>query len=250
LVRRRLRRNTEQDYVFLEPVEAYDRIAAVFSRLSDLRRAYCNRIDQLVIAEIPQGKHSLLDIGAGDGSRARRIAGAASLPEFVLLEPSAAMRSQWPAETRGWAIRAEELGGKNGQFDVIICLWNVLGHIFPASSRVEVLRQCARLLSPGGLLFIDVSHRYNALHYGVLPTLLRMLRDRILPNENNGDVAACWNVNGHNYATTGHVFTDAEFRRIASLAGLTIRTTLAVDYTTGEIRRSKFAGHLLYELAR
>jgi 2-polyprenyl-3-methyl-5-hydroxy-6-metoxy-1,4-benzoquinol methylase len=249
-MRRELRRNIHHDYLFLEPVEAYDRIAPEFSRLSDPRRAYCNRIDQLVIAEIPQGKHSLLDIGAGDGSRSRHIAEAACLEDVALLEPSAAMRSQWPAGTRGWAIQAEELGGKNGQFDVITCLWNVLGHIFPASSRVEVLRQCARLLSPGGLLFIDVSHRYNALHYGVLPTLLRMLRDRILPNEKNGDVAALWNVNGHNYATNGHVFTDAEFRRIASLAGLTIRKTLAVDYTTGEIRRSKFAGHLLYVLAR
>lgn len=249
-MRGQLLRNTRHDYLFLEPVEAYDRIAPAFSRLSDLRRAYCNRIDQLVIAEIPPTKHSFLDIGAGDGTRSRHIAEAAGLENTVLLEPSAAMRSQWPAETRGWAIQAEELAGKKGQFDVITCLWNVLGHIFPASSRLELLRQCARLLSPDGLLFIDVSHRYNLLHYGLVPTVVRWLRDRIVPNETNGDVTACWNVNGRNYATHGHVFTDAEFRRISCSAGLTIRKTFAVDYTTGEIRHSKFAGHLLYVLAR
>jgi hypothetical protein len=99
-------------------------------------------------------------------------------------------------------------------------------------------------------LFIDVSHRYNALHYGVVPTLLRMMRDRIFPDAKNGDVTAQWTVNGNNYATNGHVFTDTEFRRVSSSAGFKIRKTFVVDYATGEIRKSKYAGHLLYVLAR
>jgi len=238
------------DRIFLEPVEAYDRIAPEFARLSHRRRAYLDRVDQLVVSEIHRGGRSLLDIGAGDGSRALRIVEAAGLKDLVLLEPSAGMRGQWPSDTCGWAIRAEELCRRDARFDAITCLWNVLGHIFPAESRVEVLRHCARLLSPDGLMFIDVSYRYNARHYGVLPTLLRMVRDRMLPDEENGDVVASWDVNGARYATNGHVFTDAEFRRIASAAGLTIRKSFAVDYTTGEIRRSKFGGHLLYVLSR
>ncbi len=235
---------------FLEPVAAYDRIAPEFSRLSQGRRAYLDRIDRLVVSGIPHGSRSLLDIGAADGSRAFQIAQAAGLQDVTLLEPSQEMRGQWPPEARGWAIRAEELCDRNGRFDAITCLWNVLGHIFPSGRRVEVLRQCARLLAPGGLLFIDVSHRHNALHYGLLPTLLRMVRDRILPDDTNGDVTACWNVNGQSYATKGHVFTDREFRRMCASAGLTIRKAFVVDYKTGEIRRSKLAGHLFYVLER
>jgi SAM-dependent methyltransferase len=238
------------DRIFLEPVQAYDRIAPEFARLSDRRRAYLDRIDKIIVSEIPHGSRSLLDIGAGDGSRAIRVVEAAGLTELVLLEPSTGMRGTWPSGTCGWAIRAEELCGRNAGFDVITCLWNVLGHIFPAESRVEVLRHCARRLLPGGLMFIDVSHRYNARHYGVLQTLLRMVRDRVFPNEENGDVVACWDVNGARYATSGHVFTDAEFRRVAASAGLTVRKSVAVDYATGEIRRSKFGGHLLYVLSR
>jgi SAM-dependent methyltransferase len=238
------------DRIFLEPVQAYDRIAPEFAQLSDRRRAYLDGIDQIVVSEIPPASRSLLDIGAGDGSRARRIVEAAGLTDLVLLEPSAGMRGQWTPGASGWAIRAEELCGRDGGFDVITCLWNVLGHIFPAENRVEVLRHCARLLSPDGLMFIDVSHRYNARHYGVLPTLLRILRDGVRPNEGNGDVVACWEVNGSRYATSGHVFTDAEFRRVAAAAGLTIRKTFAVDYATGEILHSKFAGHLLYVMSR
>lgn len=231
-------------------VETYDPIAPAFAEVALKRRAYLDRIDELVISAIPPGSRSLLDVGAGDGSRALRIAAACSLSDVVLLEPSAAMRAQWPPQTRGWPIRAEELGSKSATFDAIICLWNVLGHIFPASARGDVLRHCARLLAPQGLLFVDVSHRYNALHYGLLPTLARMLGDRLFPSSERGDVHVRWNVNGQPYVTRGHVFTDAEFRRIASQAGLNIRKVISVGYASGEIRRSRFSGHLLYIASR
>lgn len=233
-----------------QATESYDPIAPAFHQVALGRRAYLDRIDELMIAGIPPGAQSLLDVGAGDGSRALRIAAARNLNDVVLLEPSTAMRAKWPPEIRGWPIRAEELGSKSGEFDAIVCLWNVLGHIFPGSARVEVLRHCARLLAPEGLLFLDVSHRYNARHYGLLPTLARMIGDRMFPSDERGDVTVRWNVNGHPDTTRGHVFTDAEFRRIASAAGLAIRKVFAVDYATGEIRRSRFSGHLLYIAAR
>lgn len=233
-----------------QAVESYDPIARAFAGVALRRRAYRDRIDELVIAGIPPGARSLLDVGAGDGSRPLRIAAAGKLNDVVLLEPSAAMRATWPPEICGWPIRAEELASKSGEFDVITCLWNVLGHIFPGSARIEVLRHCARLLAPEGLLFLDLSHRYNARHYGLLPTLARMIGDRLFPSDERGDVTVHWNVNGHPYATRGHVFRDAEFRRLASAAGLEIRKEFSVDYATGELRRSRFSGHLLYILSR
>jgi 2-polyprenyl-3-methyl-5-hydroxy-6-metoxy-1,4-benzoquinol methylase len=231
-----------------EPADAYDKIALVFSRFSDGRRPYLERIEQLILSELPPRSRSLLDIGAGDGIRSLRIAAAANVSDPVLLEPSPAMRSQWPPRTTSWPIRAEELTSRNGSFDVITCLWNVLGHIFPASARVDVLRNCRRLLAPGGLIFVDVSHRYNVLHYGVMATLLRILRDRIRPAGQNGDVTASWELNGASYSTNGHVFTDVEFRRLCAAAGLAVRKRWAVDYATGAICHSIYAGHLLYVL--
>jgi SAM-dependent methyltransferase len=231
-----------------EPVTAYDRIASEFARISNERRAYLNAIERLAIAEIPPGSRSLLDVGAGDGTRTLRITQAAGLKDFVLLEPSAGMRSKWPAGIRGWPIRAEELSTNDERFDVITCLWNVLSHIHPGQARAEVLRQCGRLLPPHGVLLIDVNHRYNASHYGILPTLQRMARDLFLPHERNGDVTARWAVEGTVCATRGHVFTDAEFRRLVKSAGLTVRKVISVDYRTGEIRRFKYAGSLFYVL--
>jgi 2-polyprenyl-3-methyl-5-hydroxy-6-metoxy-1,4-benzoquinol methylase len=239
-----------QSEIRLEPVAAYNRIAPEFTRLSQERRAYLHGIEQLVVSQIPPGSRSLLDVGAGDGARAVRIAQAGKIEDLMLLEPSEEMRRRWPPGVRGWAMHAEDLRGQQAPFDVITCLWNVLGHVFPAGNRVEVLRQLARLLSPGGLLFIDVSHRYNARHYGVLPTLLRLTRDRFSFHESTGDVTARWEVDGTRYATNGHVFTHREFRRLSQKAGLTIKKCLAVDYRTGEIRRWKLEGHLFYVLQR
>ena len=227
----------------LDPVAAYDRIAPRFARLSYLRRPYLDQVERVVIDSLPPEARSLLDVGAGDGSRSLRIARQCRIARLVLLEPSAAMRGPVLPGIVTWAMRAEELSRVQEQFDAITCLWNVLGHI---SARGDVLRHFARLLNAGGLLFVDVSHRYNAREYGVARTLLRCLHDCIRPDERNGDVVVNWDT----CSTTGHVFTDREFRALAEAAGLAIRRRVAIDYTSGKIQRSLYMGHLLYIMER
>lgn len=234
----------------LDPVAAYDRIAPDYARISSERQPYLDAVERLVIARIPRGRRSLLDVGGGNGSRAARIAAAAGLNETVLLEPSARMRQGCPPDATVWAMRAEDLGSREGSFDVITCLWNVLGHVSPAASRVEVLRQFARLISPKGRIFIDVNHRYNARHYGALKTAARFLRDLGSRAGANGDVRVAWTVGGEPCATIGHVFTHREFAGLCQAAGLRIEARFVIDYASGERRRWSFAGNLTYILRR
>ena len=236
--------------VYLDPVAAYGRIASEFQRLSEQRRAYLTAIEQLVIARMPRGARTLLDVGAGDGSRSVRIARACGITDLVLLEPSPTMRAALPPHARLWAMRAQDLRGETETFDAIICLWNVLGHVFPAAARRQVMGHFARLLSPGGRVFIDLNHRYNLPHYGPLPTALRMLRDRLQPSETAGDVKVTWEAGGGRYTTDGHVFTDPEFRQLAQRGGLVVETMLSVSYANGGLRRSKYSGNLFYVLRR
>ena len=233
--------------VMLDPVAAYDRIGPVFARIAEQRRSYLDGIDQLVISQIPPGSRSMLDVGSGDGARARRIAQARDIAELVLLEPSVPMQ-RGDATVR--TMRAEELPLIDAEFDVITCLWNVLGHIFPAASRLQVLHQFARLISPQGRIFVDVHHRYNVRHYGAIPTALRFLHDQLSSNETNGDVVVAWDVEEVRCTTRGHVFTHREFRSLAQAAGLNIENRFVVDYTTGECRRWRIEGHHFYVLAR
>jgi ubiquinone/menaquinone biosynthesis C-methylase UbiE len=230
----------------IDPVEAYDLIAPSFARLSEQRREYLEAVERLIVSSIPPGSRSLLDIGAGDGVRAVRIAQGAGLEQVVLLEPSAQMRGNWPTGVTVWAMRAEDLHAQEGRFDTITCLWNVLGHVFPASARSEVLRQCARLLAPGGRIFVDVSHRYNAAHYGWLRTGWRFLRDRVAPAGANGDVVITWRREA--VSTAGHVFTGREFSDLCRTAGVRVERRSVVDYATGAVRKWSFQGNLLYVL--
>lgn len=234
--------------LLLEPAAAYDRIAPEFARISERRKAYIDSIDELIVSSMPEPADSLLDVGAGLGTRAWHISKQLQVHEIVLLDPSERMRSRWPADVQPWAMRAEDLHRQHGQFDIILCLWNVLGHIFPCSSRKELFRQFARLLAPSGRLFLDINHRYNARHYGVLPTVFRFIRDHVRRNEGNGDVVISWDLGDIRCSTKGHVFTHAEICQLIGTSDLAIERRFVVDYTTGKPCKSLFMGNLFYVL--
>jgi SAM-dependent methyltransferase len=259
----------EQNPERLDPVSAYDRVAPFYREMAKPRQRYLERIEQLVIARVPRGSRSLLDVGAGDGARTFIIAQGAGLDEVVLLEPSSGMVANCQGSAQVWAIRAEELGsdlsasdqGAAGRhagasapnlkrFDVIICLWNVLGHIRPGSKRAYVLGELGRMLCSRGLLFVDVNHRYNIRSYGLFRTVSRYLWDHVSPNEANGDVMASWKFGSTQCSTYGHVFTDQEIGKLAAASKLRIKERVAVDYERGAVTRFGFQGSLLYVFER
>ena len=231
-----------------DPIAAYDRIAPGYGRLAEQRRAYLDRVDEIIISHIPPGSRSLLDVGAGDGRRALRIAAARQLNHIVMVEPSQGMQRQSLTPEAFLTLRAEQLHSLSGSFDVIVCLWNVLGHVFPHAARAEAMRQFARLVSSRGRIFVDLNHRYNAVHYGAARTGFRYLHDQIRPSERNGDVVVTWKVGDALCGARGHVFTDREFRSLALASALTIEQRFVVDYATGQIKRFRFQGNLLYVL--
>src|SRR6266567_9018422 len=83
--------------VILDPVAAYDAWAPCYTRYSQSRLPYLQAVERLILARIT-GARSLLDVGAGDGSRALRIAKSAGIGETVLLEPSEGMRGHGTVE--------------------------------------------------------------------------------------------------------------------------------------------------------
>jgi hypothetical protein len=107
-----------------------------------------------------------------------------------------------------------------------------------------------QLLRPGGAIFLDVIHRYNAAAYGWTKTALRILYDIAFPAEIHGDVVVRWNAGEKSILTRGHVFTQSELARLFHAAGLKIMRRWIIDYDKGEERQSPFQGHLLYRLER
>ena len=246
---------------FDDPVAAYSRLALHYRNLSRGREAYLRSIEKIVVSRIPKDSKSLLDIGAGDGARALRIARECGIQNIVLVEPSQEMAAPAAGMAEIWNIRAEELCARdrlhqsvNSQpsapFDVIACLWNVLGHIHGFENRVRAMRAMHDLLTPEGKCFIDVNHRYNLGSYGFLTTAARFVSDSIFYEDANADVVAKWNIGGESISTYGHVFIDREIRQLASAAGLSVEERIVVNYDNGQIRHLAFTGNLLYVFRR
>jgi len=234
-----------RETVIPDPVAAYDLIAASYDLIAERRAAYLDGIDRLITQLIPAGSRSLLDIGAGDGRRGLRLAAARDIHKVVLLEPSTGMRARHPPDASSLPLRAEDLHQLEPGFDVIVCLWNVLGHVATRAARIEVLRQCGRLLTPRGRIFIDLSHRYNARHYGLAKTAARYIGDHLWPRETRGDVVVAWHDGPEPIRTFGHVFTGSEVRRMCRAASLAVEQRFVVDYATGLEQRHAWGGHAL-----
>jgi 2-polyprenyl-3-methyl-5-hydroxy-6-metoxy-1,4-benzoquinol methylase len=238
----------------VDPVEAYDRLAPVFDALTERRNRYLRSIENLIVARVPADARSLIDVGAGDGSRAVRIANGAGIRQVVLVEPSVEMARRagrgevWPVRAEALAVDDPRVAGR--RFDVVTCLWNVLGHVRPEAARIEALRRMGLLATPRGRLFLDVTHRYNLRSYGFFRTVVRRLRDSLSFSERSGDVVASWALGESPCATYGHVFTDDEVRELAAAAGLVVEERRVVDYDTGQTRRWGFSGNLLYVMRR
>lgn len=251
-----MKRNSNQ--YFGDPVAAYSSLAPHFGDLSSRRERYLQAIEKHVVSRIPDRAKALLDVGAGDGSRALRIASEAGVPDVVLVEPSKEMSTAAQGRAEIWNVRAEEMCdrrrvGRDGQarhFDVITCLWNVLGHVRGIENRVRAMRAMNDLLAPTGRCFLDVTHRYNLRSYGVFPTLARFIHDSLFYKGENADVTATWRLHDEAISTYGHVFTDREIRRLAWAADLEIEDRIVVDYDSGKIRRFAFEGNLFYVLRR
>jgi 2-polyprenyl-3-methyl-5-hydroxy-6-metoxy-1,4-benzoquinol methylase len=231
-----------------DPVLAYDRLAKDYAELAKKRLHYLAGVEREVLSRVPTGSSSLLDIGAGDGSRTLRIASAARISRIVLAEPSGRMLSQAPDGATVWRDRAEDLGSRRSSetFDVVTCLWNVLGHIRGESRRVQALSAIKNLLSEKGRFFLDVTHRYNVRSYGMFPTAARLLHDIFVRGERNGDVRVKWNIGNARISTYGHVFTHNEVLVLARNSGLKLEERVVIDYETGTVRARAFQGNLLY----
>jgi SAM-dependent methyltransferase len=237
---------------FADPVAAYDRLVDEYPAFAERRGSYLQAVEDLIVSRIPAGSGSLLDVGAGDGSRALRIAASVGIQRVALVEPSGGISRHVPNTAEVWRLRAEDLNPKNiaERFDVVTCLWNSLGHVVGDESRLHALRNMAQLLSPHGQLFIDVTHRYNARTYGLSATCSRWIKDFIVRDPRNGDVTTSWRVGESRISTYGHVFTHQEVMQLATSSALDFEARIVVDYENGAVRRLPWLGNLLYVFRR
>jgi ubiquinone/menaquinone biosynthesis C-methylase UbiE len=235
-----------------DAVKLYDAFAPYYREYSLSKSAYLTAVEKYVVEHLPENASTLLDVGAGDGIRGMIIAGERKIGHVVLAEPSSEMadRCRKLPATEVWQLPAEELPTTDARFDVIICLWNVLGHIGTRYKRIEALKRMRRMLDDEGRLFLDVNNRHNASAYGSIRVLGRRFIDAIRPDERRGDATFHWKVGEKTMTSMGHLFTPKEVEGLFRASGLRVKNRVSVNYATGAISASISEGQLLYALTR
>lgn len=228
----------------------YDSLAKHYRSYSEKRNAYLMAVDRFVLSALPNKAKRLLDVGAADGIRGMRIARTAQISETVLCDSSHEMIGRCEAQGASSVllVKAEELPTFAAKFDVVLMLWNVLGHLDSREKRVEALRRIAHNMNETSVFFLDVNNRHNGPAYGWNKVLFRVLIDAIRPDEARGDVSFTWEVDGKMIPGKGHLFTLAEVRSLLDEAGLKIRDAVFIDYKTGAVTRNRLRGQIVLKV--
>ncbi|MBI2009268.1 class I SAM-dependent methyltransferase [Candidatus Saccharibacteria bacterium] len=229
----------------------YDQIAPFYSQELAARAEYVGSINRLVIEALSRsGSSKIIDIGCGNGERARTIADNLDGVEITGIDTSAEMAKQaslYDINVINIDI-AQELTQDDvdsvGGNDAALCLWNVLGHIKEAKRQVALMNM-KRLLDPNGQLMIDVNNRHNRAAYGLRPALRNTLKDFVSRNDNrHGDFPISRNVGEKTIATETHIFSWRELLLLLEKSGFNVLETYSVNYETGEIEWLKSAGQI------
>lgn len=229
----------------------YDALAPHYREYAKTRADYLNAVDEFILRRVPPGARSLLDVGAGDGVRGMALAKRLKMGYVVLCDNSAQMaarcRELGPNEV--WETAAEELPDTDRRFDVIVCLWNTLGHLAGRAQRVKALAGMRRLLGENGAILLDVNNRHNAASYGWLKVFSRILVDAVCFDEKRGNATFDWRIGDRTYRGSGHLFTPREIESTFAESGLRIREKCSIDYRTGAASSSTLRGQLVYSVA-
>lgn len=231
-----------------DSAEIYNALAPHYREYSRKKSAYISGVDRFILDHTPVGAQSLLDVGSGDGIRGMSLAKQMNIGTIVLSDVSENMiakcRELNPSDV--WQVPAQNLPDTGQRFDVITCLWNVLGHLPGRDARIRALKRMAGLLSNKGLIFFDVNNRHNGSAYGFFRVFARIVTDFLKPDERRGDASFNWPIGDLLFPAMGHLFTPAEIQGIIASSGLNIKNRVSVNYATGTHSLSPYQGQLVY----
>lgn len=231
----------------------YDRLAPYFSLYSKRKQLYLNSTDKIILRLTSKGGGSILDVGAGDGIRGNNIFKKLKFKSIIFMDSSSKMaylcRKRFKKNVYKLDVSSSGISVVRERFDIILCLWNVLGHMSTPKKRLKALINMKKLLKNNGKIFIDVSNRYNIAYYGWLNVLTNMIKDLIFHSERNGEFAYNLRINKLvSIPSSNHFFTPYEMKTLIEKAGLSIDRQLYVNYSTGLIESTFLKGSLFYVL--
>lgn len=229
----------------LDSKNYYNSISSEYFIYREQRKPYLDKVDSIIINDFRDKAKKILDVGAGDGLRGVKIFKNIQADVICLVEESNEMATNIK-KINGVDIFVGSIQQFNSdkKFDIILCLWNVLGHVKTFNERISILKLLKSYLSENGVIVIDFNNRYNYIHYGITQALRNIVKS-IFKREagwfivNNRDGTMQSPVYIHNYF---------EIKNIILKAGLHIEKLTIIDYDNGRIKNNLFQGQYLFYL--
>jgi 2-polyprenyl-3-methyl-5-hydroxy-6-metoxy-1,4-benzoquinol methylase len=243
--------------------DLYDEFAPYYGEYAHQRDGYLKTLDDIIINFIESQRRSttldirsvsMLDVGAGDGKRAFSIANKLNFKKLTLLDSSPEMiklcKSISDSQVILGDISTNNFFLKRENYQIITCLWNVLGHIDTPEKRLLGLKNIYKLTSPGGFIFLDVNNRYNIKNYGVKNVLRNLLKDIFCPSSDNGDINFVIKIKSKEIFAQVHIFNPYEIESLIRRSGLKLVKKYRIDYSTGKVSKFFLTGQLFYILSK
>ena len=233
--------------------EFYAEFAPWYREYASKKEAYLQSVDDFIKADA-NGKRSIIDIGAGDGTRLLKILAAmGGSVRAVVIDNSDGMIDLLQKIPNVKVLKADIASPKFhpvGKYEIVLCLWNVIGHVMTEKERIMALKHMAGLLEDDGIIFLDVNNRYNVVQYGFKSVLVNIMKDVLSRDERNGDFALTIEAGGKKICTVVHLFSPTEVERLINAAGLKVVQRRMIDYETGKHVDNVWSGQLIYKLAK
>lgn len=209
----------------------YDNLSKTYDQISEKRKKYLDSIDQEILIFLRSiNVSSILDVGLGDGRRSNKYIKTLNFSEknFYGLEPSLKMYLKALnnfKEINNIFNKNIESYETNKKFNVIMCLWNVIGHV----SNLEIfIKKISKLSGNNGYFIFDFNNIFNIQTYGIYNFVSNLLLSSFknkfsykIMNENNDTVV--------NYYNPRYI------SKILSLNNFQIIKKIHINYQSGAI---------------
>ena len=148
----------------------YDNLSSTYHQVFKARKKYLDSIDQEILNFFNSITIDIiLDVGIGDGIRANRYLTKYNFSQknFYGLEPSKKMylKALNNFEEKQNIINKDlESYQTQKKFDLILSLWNVIGHV---SNLENFIKKASQLINHDGYFIFDYNNIYNLKEYGL-----------------------------------------------------------------------------------
>lgn len=226
----------------------YNNLSESYDSETIKRLKYLNKVDDYIIQNCKDNLiNNYLDVGSGDGRRSMKIADKVNVNNTIyLIDNSESMSSNIKENDRVkvYNISVNDLETEL-KFDLITCLWNVLGHFPNKESVIRFFKKVDTFLSKEGIFVFDVNNRYNIAQYGNKNVAKNIEKD-ILKEKRSG-----WFTLGKvPNQTQVYIHSPFDINFYLQSTNLYIDETLFIDYNNGSEVSTFFEGQLLYKLKK